>query len=44
MTMDQNALRNGVAQHKAGFGMLLVGALAAAFFARKRLTSRPDSP
>lgn len=35
--MDEDGLRNGLAQHKAGFGMLLVGALAAAFFARKKM-------
>lgn len=35
--MDSEALRNGLAQHKVGVGMLLVGALAAAFFARRRL-------
>lgn len=35
--MDEHAVRNRLAQHKAGFGMLLVGALAAAFFARKQM-------
>lgn len=35
--MDEDTLRKGIAQHKTGFGMLLVGALAAAFFARKKM-------